>query len=403
MTDSAAYKVVTTGQILDGFDPSAVRDRLVSALRLKPEVAARFFDQSRVVKKGVTRDNADKICAQLAKIGVAAEVQSPPPPVEPPPVEPAPVLPEGFVAAPSQLEIVDYESKAAPKEDTIECPNCKHVQAKSEQCENCGIWFHKFEAAGAVAEPVSAPKAALGVSAAAPKAADVAMDEVETTSDDSDFGPNVLSPAAIGAAVVAALVGAWVWKFIAVTLEFEFGLIAWGIGGAIGFAAAAAGSRGMQAGIVCALLALGSIGLGKYWAYSAFLVEFQDTIAGVMTTDEDMYDYFEEEVADARLYVNGSGSDDFVRRFMVERGYTDATDPGRVSSAEVADFREYIAPSLVEMANSEPDFEEWQESSVEAISEISPWAMMIESLGLLDIVFAFLGLGTAFRLGSQKT
>ena len=120
-----------------------------------------------------------------------------------------------------------------------------------------------------------------------------------------------------------------------------------------------------------------------------------------MEIDEDMYAYFEEEIEDARLLINGSGSDDFVRRFMVERGYTDATDPARVSAAELADFRDYVEPALREMAHSTPDFEEWQASSVEALDEISPWALMRESFGLLDIVFVLLGVGTAFRLGSQ--
>ncbi|MEM1176579.1 MAG: hypothetical protein AAGI27_17430 [Pseudomonadota bacterium] len=400
MADSTAYKVVTTGQTLDGFDAVEVQDRLVTALRLKPEVAARFFEKPRVVKKDVSRASADKICAQLASIGVAAEVQSPPPPVEAAPVEPQRELPEGFVAAPSKLEIVDYEQNAAPKENTIECPNCKHVQAKAEQCESCGIWFHKFDKSGAVPEPaVAARTPAATTAAVASQAHDSAVD---TSSDTVASRHTALSPAAIGAAVVAALIGAWVWKFVAVTLEFEFGLIAWGIGGAVGFAAAMAGARGVQAGIICGLLALASIGLGKYWAYSAFIDQFQETVAGVMTTDDEMVDYFEEEMADARLYVNGSGSDDFVRRFMVDRGYTDATSPGRVSSAEVADFREYIEPALIEMADNPPDFDEWQESSVEAIGEMSPWAMVIESLGLLDIVFAFLGIGTAYRLGSQE-
>lgn len=396
---SDTYKVVTTGRILDGFDPAVVRKHLVSALRLKPEQAERFFEKPRLVKKGVTWAGADKLCSQLAKLGVAAEIHSPAP-VATPPVEPTLSMQEESAAAPSQLEIVDYESKSAPKEDTIECPNCQQVQARSEQCESCGIWFHKFDPSAAPAEPVSAPAAIPPVNAAV-QAADSAVEPVEYSAAEQ----GALSPAAIGAAAVAALIGAWLWKFVAVTFEFEFGLIAWGIGGAVGVAAASAGSRGVQAGVVCAVLAFGAIVLGKYWAYSAFVDQFQDAISGVMTSelfDEDMYDYFEEEVEDARIFVNGSGSDDFVRRFMVDRDYTDATDPARVSAAELADFRDYVAPALREMAESSPDFEEWATSSVEALDEISPWAMMLQDFGVLDIIFAFLGIGTAFRLGSQR-
>ncbi len=391
MSISDTYKVITTGQILEGFDPADVRERLVSVLRLKPAQAERFFEQPRVVKKDLTWASADKICSQLAKLGVGAEIQNPAPPVESPPAEPKLALQEE-----PALEIVQDNPYTSPKESTIECPSCQHVQAKSEQCESCGVWFHKFEASAALSQPASAPQAVPG--AAAVQAVDSTVESVPSGSD-SEQG--ALSPAAIAAASAAALIGALVWKFVAVTFEYEFGLIAWAIGGAVGFAAASAGSRGMQAGIVCAVLALGSIVVGKYWAYSAFVDQWQEAISGVMV-DQEMVDYYEEEMEDARLFVSGSGSDIFVRRFMVERGYTDVTDPADVSDEELEDFRYYVEPELRAMAESPPDFEEWQTSGVEALDELSPWAMMRADFGVLDILFAFLGIGTAFRLGSQS-
>ncbi len=399
MTTSDMYIVVTTGHILEGFDPADVRKHLVTALRLKPDQAERFFEKSRVVKKGLSQASADKLCSQLAKLGVAAELRSPAAPVTSPPVEPTPAPQREPGAVPSQLEIVDYESNASPRQATIECPNCQHVQAKAEQCESCGVWFHKFDPSAAPVAPVSTSEMVPGVGADS-QAADSTVETV-SYSDASEQG--ALSPVAIAAAAVAALLGAWVWKFVAVSFEIEFGLIAWGIGGAVGFAAASAGSRGVQAGVVCAILAFGAIVLGKYWAYSAFVDQVQDAIAEVMAVagDEELYSYFEEGVEEAQVFVNGSGSDDFVRRFMVERGYTDATDPSRVSAAELADFREYTEPVLREMAAGSQDFEEWQASSVEAFDQISPWAMMREDFGVLDIVFALLGIGTAFRLGSR--
>lgn len=391
MTISDTYRVITTGQVLEGFDPAEVQKHLVSVLRLKPAQAERFFEKPRVMKKDVTWAGADKICSQLAKLGVAAEIQNPAPPVASLAVEPKLALQE------PALELVQDEASTSPKQGTFACPNCQHVQAKSEQCENCGVWFHKFESPAAPTSPVSVPGAIPGVEAAVQAARSTA--EAVPSSGASEKG--ALSPAAIAAAAVAALLGAWVWKFIAVSFDYELGLIAWGIGGAVGFAAASTGSRGVQAGVVCAVLAFGAIVAGKYWAYSAFVDQFQEAISGAMEFDEEMYGYFEEEVEDARLLINGSGSDEFVRRFMVERGYTDATDPARVSAAELADFREYVEPALREMAQSTPDFEEWQASSVEALDEISPWAMMRENFGLLDILFVFLGIGTAFRLGSK--
>ena len=316
MTVSDAYRVVSTGQILEGFDLADVRKHLVSALRLEPAQAECFFEKPRVLKKDVTWASADKICSQLAKLGVSAKIQNSAPSVARQPAEPKHALQEE-----PALELLQDEADASPMQGTLECPNCQQVQAKSEQCESCGIWFHKFESSAVLTQPDSAPKA---IPAAAMQA-----DDSTVVSSDVASETDTLSPVAIAAAVVAALVGALVWRFVAVTFEYEFALIAWAIGGAIGIAAASAGSRGMQAGVVCAVLAFGSIGLGKYWAYSAFVDQFQEAISGAMQADEEMYDYFDEEMEDARLFVSGSGSDIFIRRFMVERGYTYATDPAQ--------------------------------------------------------------------------
>lgn len=388
MTIGDNYRVVSTGQILDGFDLDDVRQHLVSVLRLQPAQAERFFENPRTLKKGVSWANADKLCSQLAKLGVAAEIQNPAPSVASRPDETKPALREE-----PALELVQDEAAVSPTQGAFECPNCQHAQEKSEQCESCGIWFHKFESTVAPPQPESAPQAI--------PAAAVQADDSTVVSSDVAAEEGVLSPVAIVAAAVAALLGALVWKFIAVAFGYEFGLIAWAIGGAVGFAAASTGSRGMQAGIVCAVLAFGSIVVGKHWAYSALVDQFQETISSITEYDEDMYSYFEESMEDARLFVSGSGSDIFVRRFMVEQGYTYETDPARVSDDELADFREYVEPELRNMAQNPPDFEEWQASSVESLDEISTWAMMREDFGILDILFIFLGVGTAFRLGSQ--
>ena len=391
MTISDAYRVVTTGQILAGFDPEEVRKHLISHLRLQPAQAERFFEKPRVLKKDVSWASADKICTQLATLGVSAEIQNPAPPVESQSAEPTQALQQE-----SALELVQDETGASAGQGTVECPNCRHVQAKSEQCESCGVWFHKFEPSGVSTQPDVVPQAMPAAAAVATKAEDSSVVSSDVTSE-----AGAISPAAIAVAAVVALIGAGVWKFVAVTFEYEYGLIAWAIGGAVGFAAASAGSRGMQAGVVCALLAFGSIVVGKYWTYSAFVDEFQEAISGAMEYDDDMQAYFEEELEDARLLVNGSGSDIFIRRFMVDRGYTYATNPADVSKAELADFREYVEPELRELAQNPPDFEEWQANSVDALDELSPWTMMLEDFGILDILFIFLGVGTAFRLGSQ--
>ncbi|MEM6513504.1 MAG: hypothetical protein AAF660_10865, partial [Pseudomonadota bacterium] len=119
--------------------------------------------------------------------------------------------------------------------------------------------------------------------------------------------------------------------------------------------------------------------------------------------EDELYAYYEEDVANAQAYVNGSGSDDFVRRFMAERGFSEHSDPYDISAAELADFREYTEPWLRETAASSPDFEEWNKKFMGEIGDLSPWSIMFQTFGLLDILFAFLGIGTAYRLGSQES
>jgi hypothetical protein len=85
---------------------------------------------------------------------------------------------------------------------------------------------------------------------------------------------NRLLPA-IGAGLVAALVGGVVWGLIVKWTDYEVGFVAWGIGFLVGVAVAAAagGARGpvLQAvAVVCALL---GILVGKYLSFAWVLQE----------------------------------------------------------------------------------------------------------------------------------
>ena len=60
------------------------------------------------------------------------------------------------------------------------------------------------------------------------------------------------------------------------------------------------------------------------------------------------------------------------------------------------------APRLQDIAQNQPGFEEWREYSLsDSIKGLSTFNLMIDSPGLVDILFFFLGVGTAFRLASQ--
>jgi phosphate/sulfate permease len=86
--------------------------------------------------------------------------------------------------------------------------------------------------------------------------------------------------------VVAAIVGAFVWQLIAVAFGYELGLVAWGIGGAVGMAAAMAGGRGTGIGIVCSLLALMAIFGGKHMTMASYQSDIVELFGEGGTAEE---------------------------------------------------------------------------------------------------------------------
>ncbi|MEM6473077.1 MAG: hypothetical protein AAF802_26180, partial [Planctomycetota bacterium] len=189
--------------------------------------------------------------------------------------------------------------------------------------------------------------------------------------------------------------------------EYELGFIAWGIGGAVGAAAAMFGSRGMSSGVICALIVVGSIYAGKYWMYSSFTEEAQSMIEEVMAEmdETEMRELYEEEMEDARIFARGSGSDTYIRQFMVDREYTDATSSSRIRADELDGFREYTAPRLLSLDQSRPSYDQWLTDSFsqfgEAFDELTPNQMIREDFNFIDLIFLGLGMFTAFRLAAQ--
>ena len=375
--DQDSFQIVSTGKITEGVSRSEVTERLVSHLKLTPAQAAEFFDRQRVLKKNVSKTVAQQFAAKLAKIGVATRVI----PVVAPRAE-APVPPHRDPFSTEGLSLVEDSPKTSIESAAAGQPTT-----------------HSADPSVAGGDPYERTFTPDGfANTEVPKVDTESQPELRKAPKRPASG---LTPAALVAAGVAALVGAWVWKFVGIQFGRDLGLFAWAIGGAVGATAAALGSRGTAAGVVCGVLVVASIGLGKYWTYAAFTNELQAYVSEIDTSGDEMRAYYEEEREDARLLVAGSGSDQFLRQYMVERGYTDASDPSRVRASELSEFREYIEPELREFASNQPSFAEWRGAMSDLTDELSPMAMMTEGLGVLDIVFLLLGVSTAFRLGSQ--
>ncbi|WP_394433495.1 hypothetical protein [Streptomyces sp. SGAir0957] len=77
----------------------------------------------------------------------------------------------------------------------------------------------------------------------------------------------------IVAAVVLALVTAWIYGAVMKATEHEIGYAAVGVGALIGFAAGKLGGRNQALPFICAVLALGAVYLGQLTGYAMAVAE----------------------------------------------------------------------------------------------------------------------------------
>ncbi|MEM6819423.1 MAG: hypothetical protein AAF578_11610 [Pseudomonadota bacterium] len=367
MVDRVRFNVISTGTVANGFQKEDVQKQLIAILKLKPEQAMRFFGRRRVIKKEILKAEAEKIQNRLAQLGVVTELErlGPPEPEFEPPPSPFDEV---------NLELVeDSEPKPEPE------PTPPPVSAEQS----------------VTGAPIGTTSQAVPMPTPAPTASRAKADRE---------GITILG---LVAALGAAFLGAWLWQWVAVTFEYELGFIAWGIGGAVGAAAAMFGSRGMSSGVICALIVVGSIYAGKYWMYSSFTEEAQSMIEEVMAEmdEAEMRGLYEQEMEDARIFARGSGSDTYIRQFMVDREYTDATSSSRIRTDELDGFRQFIAPRLRTLNENRPSFREWMTDSVSqfgnVFDQLTPNEMIREDFNFIDLIFLGLGMFTAFRLAAQ--
>ena len=86
------------------------------------------------------------------------------------------------------------------------------------------------------------------------------------------------------AALLAAIIGGAIWALIAVLTEYELGLIAWGIGGLVGFAVTIFSRPAITVvhQVIAVILSLVGILLGKYFIVGYFMSE---SISGIFGSD----------------------------------------------------------------------------------------------------------------------
>ncbi len=181
------------------------------------------------------------------------------------------------------------------------------------------------------------------------------------------------------ACIVGAIAGALVWAGIVYSVNREIGWVAWGIGGLVGGLCGFVGGRGKQMAITAAIFAFASIAIGKVFAVQWMVTAF--------FSSPEMRRHYDEERADIDAFaqLGDTPTDDQIETFIMERGI-DQT---------VEEFRANSEAFLREGAANPMTFEEWGE---EAASQVNVFEAVSNGLGPLDLLFAGLGVATAFGI-----
>ncbi|KIL03917.1 hypothetical protein QX25_13260 [Stutzerimonas stutzeri] len=125
MTQST-YRIVFSGQCASGTAPEDVKRNLATLFKTDEARFAAFFDGAeRVLKKGLSADQAARYLAALQHAGALArrEAEAPPPSLS--------------------LMTIEASTEAGPGR-RMTCPKCQTEQPQAEQCSHCSIFIDKY-------------------------------------------------------------------------------------------------------------------------------------------------------------------------------------------------------------------------------------------------------------------
>jgi hypothetical protein len=430
MSASSTYSVFSTGQIKLGHEPASVQSAFAELFKITPDKALPYINEQRLLKKGLTHPSAQAFINHLEQLGLEVTLEENKPEVVQPSISTLSLVPmdeergressdgstatgsttgsttglttglttesttdstTGLATGPTTSSTTISTTSATSGASGLTCPKCQLEQTNASQCAGCGVYFDKVSNQESDdPEQVNSGSSRPGRKAASRSTTVITRDKSSST--------GVL---ALGVGAVVALLGAWVWKLIAVNLGFEFGMVAWVIGGAIGFAAAVVGSRGEVQGTLCGILTIMAILGGKYLTIETVKSEWQLMAAGLSDVGAEVFqEAYEQDLAFAEQYVNEVNDDRSLREFIIEYGYSDADDADAVTFDEITAFKSIAEQPLKTLHSNDPGLEQWLESSYKAQFEAySTFDLIKEDFGIVDVLFLSLGVASAFRLG----
>ena len=386
MNNVSTYTVISTGKIHDDFGVEDVNNSFAKLFKTTHEKANAYVGVQKILKKDLEHTKAQALKSRLESIGMVIALKEHKP-----------------VANADAMSLSIDEKEPAKADTTMTCPKCDLRQEKAEQCAGCGVFVQKLQAPSAndtsigssavigQSTAITEPQVDATVSSAAP---------TTTTTTNVQEGDS-LKISGIAAAAVAAVVGALIWKLITVFFNYELGFIAWGIGLGVGVGAAMFGSKGMSTGIICGIFALLAILGGKYMAMQTFQETWANDISTSIEGQEaEFKEYYQQDLKAAEVFSEGVESKEALIKFMTEHGYSEYYEVENITDEEIIDFNEHVVPHLKKIAEEQPSFDEWVKGSFgDALNDVSTMELVKSDIGIMGIIFLFLGVGTAFKIG----
>lgn len=210
------------------------------------------------------------------------------------------------------------------------------------------------------------------------------------------FGP------AIGAGIVAGLIGAAIWAAIAYYANMEIGWVAWGIGALVGIAmAAVAQQTGPALGAAAVVITILSIVGGKY-------ASVQVALSAALGDDSEIFAAYESEeflitfLADeevVRQQQNG-GIINWPAGVDPEMAEKESDYPPNIwQNAR----KKWVAMTPENQAQFKQDRLAEGKANLAAFSDTLAGEAFSESFGAMDIIFFGLAVFTAFRLAGSES
>lgn len=211
---------------------------------------------------------------------------------------------------------------------------------------------------------------------------------LETGSTKSKLDGGGFLKGVIGA-LVAALLGMVGWYLLIKVTGYQIGYAAWGVGALTGFGARVLGASGStKLGVCAGLFAFIAIIGGQFLVVRSFASEEFDKIG---------FTSYQEQMDTANVAVKLQ-NDDETKAFIAKQ---DEIKVEEVSADRLKEFRETDLPKYRDFIDGKPSKAEFTSRFNRAMNSWGvQFEMLKESLGIFTLLWLFLGVGSAYKLGA---